>query len=223
VRDPVPRSPLNDMPIALVDLLESALAKDPLSRPQSAASFADLLRQIEAGAGWPDTQYTVWEAAQLASPRPGVTRVVGRAIRPHQGAAGDPLSGAVIGRGPISASASAASASAALASASTSTSASGVGDGDGAPAVEAVTGEGQLPGGLERFQPVDSVWDYVGPLIDPAPWPATQEPPAGTRRVVMPPAAKRTVIVPQPIGLRSVPPPPLIEPEENIEAPPHDP
>ncbi|HXW82316.1 MAG TPA: serine/threonine-protein kinase, partial [Acidimicrobiales bacterium] len=79
VRDPAPRPPLSAMPIALADLLESALAKDPLSRPQSVASFAESLRKIEAGAGWPETQYVVWEAAQLAAPRPGVAGAMARA------------------------------------------------------------------------------------------------------------------------------------------------
>ena len=77
LRDPAPRPPLSSMSIALADLLESSLAKDSLSRPQSAASFAESLRRIEAAAGWPETQYVVWDAAQLASPRPGMTRAVG--------------------------------------------------------------------------------------------------------------------------------------------------
>ena len=78
VRDPVPRPPSSAMPIALADLLESALAKDPLSRPQSVASFAESLRKIEALVGWPETLYVVWDAAQLAAPRPGVTGATGR-------------------------------------------------------------------------------------------------------------------------------------------------
>ena len=51
LRDPVPRPPLTAAPIALADLMENALAKDPDKRPQSAGDFAESLRTIEALAG----------------------------------------------------------------------------------------------------------------------------------------------------------------------------
>ena len=63
LRDPVPRPPLAAAPIALADLMENALAKDPDKRPQSAGAFAESLRAIEALAGWPQTPYVVWASA----------------------------------------------------------------------------------------------------------------------------------------------------------------
>jgi serine/threonine protein kinase len=63
LRDPVPRPPLAAAPIALADLMENALAKDPDKRPQSAGAFAESLRAIEALAGWPQTAYVVWASA----------------------------------------------------------------------------------------------------------------------------------------------------------------
>jgi hypothetical protein len=68
LRDPAPRAPANDVPVALADLMENALAKDPVKRPQSAGAFAEALREIEALAGWAQTPYVVWGAAQAASP-----------------------------------------------------------------------------------------------------------------------------------------------------------
>ncbi len=63
LRDPAPRPPLASAPIALADLMENALAKDPDKRPQSAGAFAESLRAIEALAGWPPTPYVVWASA----------------------------------------------------------------------------------------------------------------------------------------------------------------
>jgi hypothetical protein len=68
LRDPAPRAPAIDVPVALADLIENALAKDPTKRPQSAGAFAETLREIEALAGWAQTPYVVWGAAQAAAP-----------------------------------------------------------------------------------------------------------------------------------------------------------
>ena len=68
LRDPAPRAPAIDVPVALADLIENALAKDPAKRPQSAGAFAETLREIEALAGWAQTPYVVWGAAQAAAP-----------------------------------------------------------------------------------------------------------------------------------------------------------
>ena len=68
LRDPAPRAPAIDVPVALADLMENALAKDPAKRPQSAGAFAETLREIEALAGWAQTPYVVWGAAQAAAP-----------------------------------------------------------------------------------------------------------------------------------------------------------
>ncbi len=72
LRDPAPRPPLGSMPIALADLLEASLAKDPGRRPRSAASFAEALRAIEEAAGWPKTPYVVWEAEELMGGPPAL-------------------------------------------------------------------------------------------------------------------------------------------------------
>ena len=72
LRDPAPRPPLGSMPIALSDLLEAGLAKDPSRRPRSAASFAEALRAIEAASGWPKTPYVVWEPEELGGGRPAL-------------------------------------------------------------------------------------------------------------------------------------------------------
>ena len=64
LRDPAPRAPTNDVPVALADLIENALAKDPGKRPQTAGAFAEALREIEALAGWAQTPYVVWGATQ---------------------------------------------------------------------------------------------------------------------------------------------------------------
>jgi len=64
LRDPAPRPLATDVPVALADLMENALAKDPGKRPQTAGAFAEALREIEALAGWAQTPYVVWGAAQ---------------------------------------------------------------------------------------------------------------------------------------------------------------
>jgi hypothetical protein len=69
LRDPAPRAPANDVPVALGDLIENALAKDPAKRPQTAGNFAESLREIEAVAGWAQTPYVVWGTSQ-ALPAP---------------------------------------------------------------------------------------------------------------------------------------------------------
>jgi hypothetical protein len=71
---------LTAAPIALADLMENALAKDPDKRPQSAGAFAERLRTIEALAGWPQTPYVVWASATppglpTTAPGPGPVEV----------------------------------------------------------------------------------------------------------------------------------------------------
>ena len=108
LRDPAPRPPLGSMPIALADLLEAALAKDPGRRPRSAASFAEALRAIEEAAGWPKTPYVLWDPEELREGppalRPASVRGVLEAGAPpseqHWGgeaAAGDGGVGGVVG------------------------------------------------------------------------------------------------------------------------------
>ena len=65
LRDPAPRAPANNVPVALGDLMENALAKDPAKRPQTAGDFAESLREIEALAGWAQTPYVVWGTSQV--------------------------------------------------------------------------------------------------------------------------------------------------------------
>ncbi len=68
LRDPVRPLRMASVPIALSDALAAALAKAPENRPQSALEFAQTLQEIEAGAGWPQTAYTVWgESSPLVS------------------------------------------------------------------------------------------------------------------------------------------------------------
>lgn len=57
-----PAPPLRDvtLPVGLSALLESALAKDPKDRPQTAAGFAEKLRDLEYQEGWESTSYVVW-------------------------------------------------------------------------------------------------------------------------------------------------------------------
>ncbi len=69
LRDAAPRPPLGSMPIALADLLETALAKSPADRPPTAASFAESLRAIEEASDWPLTPYIVWEITELTGAR----------------------------------------------------------------------------------------------------------------------------------------------------------
>ena len=59
LRDPVPPLSATDAPIALSDLLVSAMAKSPEERPSSAADFAEALNDIERAQGWPLTHFAV--------------------------------------------------------------------------------------------------------------------------------------------------------------------
>ena len=65
-----------DIPLALADLLEAALSKDPDERPPSAVEFADALVAVEAATGWGPTSYVAWGQAAAgiaaaAADRPG--------------------------------------------------------------------------------------------------------------------------------------------------------
>jgi len=62
LRDPVRPLRSEGLPIALSDLLEAALAKDPAGRPATAAGFAAALQSIEVAAGWTPTSYSAWGA-----------------------------------------------------------------------------------------------------------------------------------------------------------------
>jgi hypothetical protein len=88
LRDPAPRPPAAEVPIALADLLEGALAKDPARRPQSAGAFAESLREVEALAGWPQTPYVVWGPPTAGGARAG------------EGASGEVAAGAAEVAGP---------------------------------------------------------------------------------------------------------------------------
>jgi serine/threonine protein kinase len=63
-----PVTPLAEIPIALSDLLLSALSKDPAGRPSSARNFAERLRDIEVQEEWPPTSYAIWEEDPPARP-----------------------------------------------------------------------------------------------------------------------------------------------------------
>jgi Protein kinase domain len=96
LRDPAPRAPANDVPVALGDLIENALAKDPAKRPQTAGDFAESLREIEALAGWAQTPYVAWGISQVlpapaedrqAPVAPGAGAAANRATAPNPAAA----------------------------------------------------------------------------------------------------------------------------------------
>ncbi len=86
IRDPVRPLRADDIPLALSDLLEAALSKDPDQRPRSAADFADALVAVEAAAGWPPTSYVAWDRAGSApgavSPAPGDRPLLAPADQP---------------------------------------------------------------------------------------------------------------------------------------------
>jgi Protein kinase domain len=63
IRDSVRPLRSDAIPLGLSDLLEAALAKDPARRPQSAASFATALAEVEVASGWPQTTCLVWDRA----------------------------------------------------------------------------------------------------------------------------------------------------------------
>ena len=98
LRDPAPRAPAAGMPIALADLLQDALAKDPARRPQNAIQFADALREVEAAAGWPLTPYVVWGTAPGDAAPPAAAPVAvstpGGAVSTPGGAMSTPGGGA---------------------------------------------------------------------------------------------------------------------------------
>ncbi len=80
LRDPARPIRSNAVPLELSDLLEAALAKGPESRPATATSFAEALREIEEACSWPQTSYVAWgaEPARAAPDRiaaPAVARV----------------------------------------------------------------------------------------------------------------------------------------------------
>jgi serine/threonine protein kinase len=60
LRDPVPPLRAENVPLALADLLEAALSKQPEGRPRTASDFARALQDVEAGEGWPVTSFTAW-------------------------------------------------------------------------------------------------------------------------------------------------------------------
>jgi serine/threonine protein kinase len=62
IRDPVRPLRSEGVPVALSDLLEAALAKEPEGRPRSAAGFAESLQAVEAAEGWGVTDYVAWGA-----------------------------------------------------------------------------------------------------------------------------------------------------------------
>ncbi len=207
LRDPAPRPSLSSMPIVLADLLEAALAKDPLARPQSALSFAEALQGVEAVAGWPRTRYVAWGPAELGAVRTGVTLL-------QPGRAGGQLAGAGADQDDVPEPASELG--------------GGTGGDTGAYSFErakdadrgshGTEGEEQAPAGglgedsgLAHVPPAEPVhdpyafWDY--PAISPelTPRPSGEPPVPGMRRVVAPPAVERTVIVPQPMAPRQQP------------------
>ena len=60
LRDPVRPLRSDHIPLALADLLEAALSKNPEGRPRSALDFAAALQSVEAAQGWPVTNYVAW-------------------------------------------------------------------------------------------------------------------------------------------------------------------
>ena len=62
IRDPVRPLRVEGVPFELSDVLESALAKQPESRPQTAADLAAALSAIEVANGWPSTTFVAWDA-----------------------------------------------------------------------------------------------------------------------------------------------------------------
>jgi serine/threonine protein kinase len=67
LRDPVPPLSAADAPIALSDLLVSAMAKSPDERPPSSAAFAEALNDIERTQDWPLTHFALMEEPVAAS------------------------------------------------------------------------------------------------------------------------------------------------------------
>jgi serine/threonine protein kinase len=69
IRDPVRPLRAEGVPVELSDVLESAMAKPPESRPQSAAELAAAFSAVEAANGWPSTTFVAWDA-DPSSPAP---------------------------------------------------------------------------------------------------------------------------------------------------------
>ena len=66
IRDPVPPTGRSDVPASLERLLSMALAKDPLSRPQSASEFARSLQRIEQEMHLPVTHLDILQSDVIA-------------------------------------------------------------------------------------------------------------------------------------------------------------
>jgi hypothetical protein len=79
IRDPVRPLRSDLIPLALSDLLEASLAKDPEGRPASAVEFARALQEVEESSGWPVTEYTVWGTGEGEIPRPRIAPAAGPA------------------------------------------------------------------------------------------------------------------------------------------------
>ena len=81
VSEPPPELDRPDAPAGLDRILRSCMAKDPADRPRSAMALAEMLREVQAGAGLPQT--TVPAArADVATPSPPVTLSARTALPP---------------------------------------------------------------------------------------------------------------------------------------------
>lgn len=216
LRDPAPRPPASDVPIALADLLEDALAKDPARRPQRAGDFAEALREIEAVAGWPQTPYVAWgtedgdsaegpEGAEGAG-TPASTEGVDKPAAERKGSAlAAKLAEALATLGPEASFEAATGAGSTSAEPGLST--------EGAPVpASAVTGPGlgahrdlppppagpRLPAGPTEAPPSYSAPELsvAPPAALPAPPAAPHPPPQPERTVLVPPAGGRNVVMP---------------------------
>jgi Protein kinase domain len=220
LRDPAPRPSLSSMPIVLADLLEAALAKDPLARPQSALAFAEALQAVEAVAGWPRTRYVAWGPAELGALRTGVTLL-------QPGRAGDQLAGTDRDDAPEPAGDMGGGTGGDTGGYSFERAEGADGGGDETDAdKQAARGVLADDAGTEQPPPAEQVhdpyafWDY--PAISPEFAPRSSGEPSvpGIRRVVAPPPVERTVIVPQPVAPRQQPvvlPDPLPGPRADSE------
>ena len=73
LRDPVRPLRADNIPLALADLLEAALSKEPEGRPRTALDFATALQAVEMSQDWPVTGYVAW--GDEGSPGAPVTEV----------------------------------------------------------------------------------------------------------------------------------------------------
>jgi serine/threonine protein kinase len=211
LRDPAPRAPITAVPVALADLLQAALAKDPEQRPRTAEAFAESLRDIQADEGWPKTPYVVWgighggvvtaDQASLAAKR----EAPASPAKPAAPASPQPFAWltasppASKGEHPEARVPMPLSGGREQPEAPSTTAPSGpraqVGSGPAPPPAPVLS---PLPGRLSPPAPSPA---RDGPRREPGPPPvaasaAPQPPPPGTRAVVMPPATTRSVIVP---------------------------